>query len=91
MIRHFLVAHPAGAFASHSAPGRIVPSQSTMGGSDSPTAFSHPSFCWVGLPASNGDLGFGLLCFLGLFATSLWLTLRAGFQPFKIAPGDFVP
>jgi len=54
MIRHLLVAHPAGAFASNSAPGRIVPSRSTMSESDSLTTFSHPSFCWIGLPADTG-------------------------------------
>ena len=30
--------------------GRLSRPQSTMGGSDSPLAISHPSFGWVGLP-----------------------------------------
>jgi hypothetical protein len=54
MIRPILVAHPAGAFASHSAPGRMVPSRRPMSEADALTLFSHPSFCWPGLPADTG-------------------------------------
>jgi hypothetical protein len=52
---------------------------STMSESDSPSFFSHPSFCWVGLPAHGLNLGFGLTLFPGF-------PLRASIAAYLVNP-----